>query len=496
MTISVDLAVIGGGPAGSVLATLCAQKGFDVALYERERDPRYRVGESLLPATPRGILPLVGAADAIARTGFVVKPGATFHWGARPDAAWNLFFGGPDPSANAPTALNVDRQRFDAILLDNAASLGVVVNRGHAVTSVGDGDAVHGRLVEVNDLANGATHQVRARYVANASGQMRLKIPELEARTWSRFFRKVAIWSYWDNAGRLEVPLQGNVIFETLDTPHGTAWVWFIPISSTRTSIGVVAPRDCAASLRKDSRAGLGSLLATCPQVSRLLAGARQTTEPPYDKVRMHADYSYASDAFWAPGLVQVGDAACFADVLLSSGVHLATYGALLASRSIEAVLSGRLSETLAMNEYESRARQEYAVFYAGLTGLYDTGQLGDHYSSLLRNLLRHSNGVLIEWDQRNGATGGLNAELASAPELSPESEAARNTKIMRAYNLRQLSQEGPARIVPLSELPIIRNILAPSADAREWRLPENSAICNTGEVPSVQSRKSTNMLR
>ena len=421
---NVDVAVIGGGPAGATVAALCAQNGLDVALYEREPGPRYRIGESLLPATPRRLASLLRVADEIAQANFVVKPGATFCWGDRPDAPWTLLFGGPDPGPTAPTALNVDRQRFDTILLDNAAAQGVAVHKGQAVRSVGEGDSVHGRVVEVGVLEGGAHRRVRARYVVNASGQMRLNVPELRARTHSHFFRKVAVWGYWDGAGRLQAPFEGNVLFETLPTAHGPAWAWFIPLSDTRTSVGVVAPRDCAKTLGKDRRGVLTAWLSRCPRTATLLAEARPCAEPPWHEVRLCADYSYASDAFWAPGLVQVGDAACFVDVLLSSGVHLATYGALLAARSIEAVLRGRLSERLAMDEYESRVRQEFAIFYAGLTGLYDMTRSREHYIAPLRKLLRNCNGVEMEWEQLRGVPGGLNAECAEAPRLGPEAEA------------------------------------------------------------------------
>ena len=501
MANNFDVAVIGGGPAGSVLAALCAGGGLDVALYERERSPRYRIGESLLPATPRGILPLIGAQEAVADAGFVVKPGATFHWGAETEEPWSLLFGGPDPGPQAPTALNVDRRQFDAILLDNAEARGVAVYRGHAVVSIGAGDSERGRVIEAGNLSGGARHRARARYVVNSTGQMRLKAPGLDARTWSRLFRKVAVWNYWDHAERLHAPLQGNVLFETLQTPAGPAWAWFIPISGGRTSVGVVAPRDCVGVLRKDPRGVLDAWLVRCPRIRGLLAGgARPACEPPYDRTRMHADYSYASDAFWAPGLVQVGDAACFVDVLLSSGVHLATYGALLASRSIEAVLSGRLSETLAMNEYESRARQEFALFYAGLSGLYDMSRLSEEYIEPLRGLLRVSNGVLLEWDQRDGAPGGLNPGIAPAPGPSPEYDAARNVRTMRTYNRRQLTSEHPARQVPLEELPAVRNALAPSADLKGWRLPRGASVAVAAGVmrgtPEPQPRRSTTMLR
>ena len=463
----VDVAVIGGGPAGATVATLCALNGLEVVLYERERGPRYRVGESLLPATLRQIAPLLGAAEELERANFTVKPGGTFCWGDRPETPWTLTFKGA-------TAMNVDRQRFDAILLDNAAAKGVEVRRGEAVVSVGEGDAVQGRVVETRTAGRGVRRQVRARYVVNASGQKRLSVPALRARTYSRFFRQVAVWGYWDDAGRLEPPLHGTVLFEAFETPHGPAWTWFIPLAGAPTSVGAVAPRDCARAIRKDPRGALNAWLARCPRTTALLAGARPAAEPPYAEVRLCADYSYASDAFWAPGLVQVGDAACFVDPMLASGVHMATYGALLAARSIEAVLRGRLPESLAMDEYESRARQEYALFYAGVSGLYDMTRSRDHYIEPLRNLLRHSNGVAAEWDQVGSATGGLNAERAPPPYSDPASEAARNRTRMRAFNLLQLRYDGPPRVVSMTELPAVRNVLCISADRRGWRLPDD----------------------
>ena len=469
----VDVAVIGGGPAGATLATLCALNGLEVALYERERVPRYRVGESLLPATPRRIVPLLGAADEMAQADFVVKPGGAFCWGGRPGDPqgdpqgdpWTLIFDGH-------TALNVDRQRFDAILLANARAKGVAVHEGEAVRSVGEGDAEQGRVVEVEALDGGARRRVRARYVANASGQGRLDLPELHARTWSRFFRKVAVWGYWDGAGRLDPPLDGTVFFETLETAHGPAWVWFIPLSDTLTSVGVVAPRDCARALGKHRRTMLDAWLAQCPRTAALLAEARPSSAPPYHEVRLCADYSYAGDAFWAPGVVLVGDAACFVDPMLSSGVHLATYGALLAARSIEAVLRGRATEQLAMDEYESRARQEYALFYAGVSGLYDMTRSRDQYVPPLHELLRNSNGVLVERDQVGGVPGGLNVERAAPPGLDPARDAARNLRTMRAFNQRQLLYDGPPRVVPMAELPAIRNTLGVSPDGYGWRAP------------------------
>ena len=169
-----------------------------------------------------------------------------------------------------------------------------------------------------------------------------------------------------------------------------------------------------------------------------------------------------------------MGDAACFVDPLLSSGVHMATYGALLAARSIEAVLRGRLPEPLAMDEYESRVRQEYALFYAGVSGLYDMTRSRDEHLERLRQLLRNSNGVLVERDQVPGVPGGLNVERAAPAHPDAASEAARNRRTMQAFNLQQLLYDGPPRLVPVAELPAIRNTLSVSPDGRGWRAPDN----------------------
>ena len=153
-------------------------------------------------------------------------------------------------------------------------------------------------------------------------------------------------------------------------------------------------------------------------------------------------------------------------------GQQLKDDEAALAARSIEAVVRGRLCEALAMDEYESRVRQEFAIFYAGLSGLYDMTRSQDHYIDPLRRLLGNSNGVLMEWSQRGDETGGLNVGLAEPPGPDPESDAARNLRTMRACNRQQLAYDGPPRMIPVEELPAIRNTLAVTPDGRGWRLP------------------------
>lgn len=475
MTASIpcDLAIIGGGPAGSVLAALVAQAGHRVVLLERETGPRYHIGESLLPATIHDLAPMIGAKEAIEAAGFVLKRGATFCWGDRPDEPWTLAFG---PSIETGrTTFNVDRSRFDEILIDAAVANGAEVRRGVTVTDVSGPDGEGGRTLRLS--ASGDETTLDARMTANASGLMRLRVPELDARRQSAFFRKVALWGYWDGAGRLDQPLDGNVFFETTVTEHGEAWLWYIPMPGGRTSVGVVLPRECVSEIRTDLRAALLRYLDRCPRTMALLEGGHPSTDAPYDRVRTFIDYSFAADAFWGPGVFSVGDAACFVDVLLSSGVHLATYGALLAARSVNAVLAGEVVEAHAMNEYESRLRQEYAVFYAGLTGLYDMTRSRDHYGAWLRALLQNSSGAILEPHESAEEPGGLNAPVAIPTKLSLPEQAERNVRMMRAFTANQLAYDGPPRTTPAEALPALRNTLCAGPGVSRWRLPSRSTL-------------------
>ncbi|MEA2540848.1 MAG: FAD-dependent halogenase, partial [Acidobacteriaceae bacterium] len=122
-----DLIVVGGGPAGSTAATLVALQGHRVLLLEKEKFPRYKIGESLLPATVHGICPLLGVSKALKEANFVVKRGGTFRWG-KSQTPWTFSFASSAAMAG-PTSIayQVERMKFDQILLNNAREKGVDV---------------------------------------------------------------------------------------------------------------------------------------------------------------------------------------------------------------------------------------------------------------------------------------------------------------------------------------------------------------------------------
>lgn len=371
----VDVVVIGGGPGGSTLAALVALQGHRVMVLEKEKFPRYQIGESLLPATVRGVCRLSGVADELDRAGFVRKRGGTFRWGANTDP-WTFSFSvSPKMESSASYAYQVERSRFDKILLDHAAQVGAEVREECAVVEViEDDERVRG--VRYLDAAGGK-HEVLATFVVDASGnKSRFYRHAGGTRRYSEFFRSLALFGYYEGGKRLAPPNSGNILCAAFDS----GWFWYIPLSDSLTSVGAVIRRELADKIQGDPERALADLIAECPIVSDYLRSARRVTEGDYGRLRVRKDYSYHSTKFWRPGMLAIGDAACFVDPVFSSGVHLATYSALLAARSINSTLAGLVDEEIAFTEFEHRYRREYGTFYEFLVSFYDMNQGASSY--------------------------------------------------------------------------------------------------------------------
>lgn len=372
----VDVVVVGGGPGGSTVATLLAKSGHTVVLLEQEKFPRYQIGESLLPATIHGVCRLLGVEDEIEAAGFMHKRGGSFRWGTTP-VPWNFLFAiSPEFAGPASYAYQVERMKFDEILLRHSAKSGVDVREESRVTGVRKN--ADGRVTGVTYVDGaGAPHELDAAYVVNAGGNTnKLSGHTGGERVYAEFFQNIAVFGYFTGGKRLPAPDSGNILCAAFDE----GWLWYIPLTDDLTSVGAVIAKQHAAQIKGDKEAALRRFIDRCAIVEDMLTDAERVTEGTYGEVRTRADYSYAHTKFWGNGMVLVGDAACFIDPVFSTGVHLATYSAVLAARSINSVLSGDLTEERAFGEFEGRYRREYAVFYEFLSAFYDMEQSEDSY--------------------------------------------------------------------------------------------------------------------
>jgi FAD-dependent halogenase len=362
-----DVIVVGGGPGGATLASFVAMNGARVLLLEREHFPRYQLGESLMVSTVQGICRSLGVLESLDRAGFVRKPGGVFRWGEGPDL-WTLSFTQAQQltSQDMNYAFHVERSKFDQILLDNARKVGVVVREGATVERA----IVHDeRVTGVSYLTTDRISRTAgARFVVDASGSSSRLFPLVGERIFSQFFRNIALFCYYAGADRLPPPLEGGGISEAFSD----GWMWFLPLGDHLTSVGAVIGAEQAGVLSDDRALSMRRFLDACPHIHRLLTHATRVTDGPYGQFRIRRDFSYTNQRLWRPGLVLVGDSACFLDPLFTTGVHLATYAGLLAARSINTVLNGELDEILAFEEFEYRYRIEFELFYHFLIAYYD----------------------------------------------------------------------------------------------------------------------------
>jgi halogenation protein CepH len=447
-----DVVVVGGGPAGSTLATLVAMQGHQVLLLDKEVFPRYQIGESLLPSTVQGICRMLGVTDEVAAAGFPRKQGGTFRWGSNP-TPWTFSFS-ISPKIAGPTsfAYQVERSKFDKILLDNAGRKGVTVREGCPVSDViEDGDRVTGVVYTDPD---GTERRVTGRFVVDASGNTsRIHKRVGGTREYSEFFRSLALFGYFENGKRLPPPSSGNILCAAF--PGG--WFWYIPLSDTLTSVGAVVRRDDSARVQGDPEAALTKLIGECPLIAEYLSGATRVTEGQYGQMRVRKDYSYHHTTFWRPGMVLVGDSACFVDPVFSSGVHLATYSALLAARSINSVLAGKLPEQAVFEEFENRYRREYGVFYEFLMSFYDMHVDEDSYFWSAKKVTRNSHTELESFVDLVAGMSSTDFELADA-----ESAAVRLKERSNEFAgaLDAVVEEKNQNMTPLFKSSVVRQAM------------------------------------
>ncbi|GAA4468983.1 NAD(P)/FAD-dependent oxidoreductase [Phytohabitans houttuyneae] len=342
MSPEFDVAVVGGGPAGSCVAAYLAQAGLSVAVFESETFPRPHVGESLVPATTR-VLREIGAIDKIDKAGFPRKYGAAWTSADSRNIVTNDFsklaheFGAAEilfserdqPGVDRDYTYHVDRGRFDQILLEHAESLGARVSQGTRVLRADFDDPSR---VVVTCRGGAGEFTASARMLVDASGRQTMLGRQLRVKVPDPVFDQYAIHTWFEGLDRSAMttnPAKADYIYIHF-LPIKDTWVWQIPISDTVTSVGVVTQKHRFAAANTDRDAFFWDFLASRPELREALGRATQLR--PFT---VEADYSYAMRRITGDRFVMIGDAARFVDPIFSSGVSVAMASARFSSRDI-----------------------------------------------------------------------------------------------------------------------------------------------------------------
>src|SRR6187549_647140 len=324
-----DVVVIGGGPAGSTTSTLLAQGGLKVGLFEREKFPRFHIGESLIPET-YWVLKRLNMLEKMKASHFVQKRSVQFV-SASGKLSAPFYFQDNKPHECSQT-WQVDRDEFDQMLLDNARAHGVDAQEGvHVLEVIFEDERAVGVKIQDRD---GTRREVRAPVVVDASGQAALLMNRQGLRVWDPLLNKGAIWAYYEGAATDPNRDEGATL--VVQTPDKRGWWWNIPLHGDRLSCGIVRPFEDIFKNRARTPAG-DSLEQTyldevenTPYIKQRVSTGRRITG--YFATR---DYTYRATELAGDGWVMVGDAFGFLDPLYSSGVMLALKSGELAADAI-----------------------------------------------------------------------------------------------------------------------------------------------------------------
>jgi len=351
-----DVAIIGGGPGGSTCGSFLRKykPSIKVGIFERETFPRDHIGESQLPVIG-AILNELGVWDKVEAADFPVKIGGTYRWG-NSDDLWDFHFlpNGVFNEEARPakfkgqrleTAFQVDRSVYDKILLDHSRELGCDVFEASPVREIRrSGDSVTGLALENGD-------DVEARHYIDASGHsgllrraMGVGVEEPSS------LRNVAFWDYWQNAEWAVTLGVGGTRIQVMSVGYG--WLWFIPLSPTRTSIGLVCPADYYKKSGLKPHELYIKAIEDEPRIRALVENG--VAEGNFSTTK---DWSFVAERMAGENWMLVGEAAGFADPILSAGLSLTHASAREAAFTILEIDRGGKKQWL-LDEYFGRNRR------------------------------------------------------------------------------------------------------------------------------------------
>jgi flavin-dependent dehydrogenase len=328
-----DAVVIGGGPAGATAGGLLAKNGRRVLILEKEKFPRFRVGESMLAASG-DTLQRLGVTEKLTKGDFLIKYGGEI--GTACGQARQRFYFRNARNARHATSFQVERAHFDQVLLEHARELGCEVREQTVAESIElDREGV-------TVVANGRPQ--RARYLIDCSGRNCLLANRFELKEPFPELRKFSVFAYFENVRRPE----GKEGTMTRMIRAVDCWLWMIPMTRERTSIGVVMDIQKFRSMNLSPEEALERCLAEQPEVNEWMSQARR-----YSPVYATSDFSYRVKQLVGDRWLVAGDAAGFLDPVFSSGVHIALTSGDAAAQAVERALRNPRSARAAFGDYQ-----------------------------------------------------------------------------------------------------------------------------------------------
>src|SRR5881394_3515520 len=354
-----DVAIIGGGPAGSTAATLLAQAGRRVIVFEREKFPRFHIGESLLPFSTQ-TFDRLGVREKLDRT-FLPKYGGQIVAACGTKEAKFYFKDGF--RSRRDRAYQVTRSEFDKLLLDHSRENGADVREQTDVKNI----TFESDRAKINiETSSGARSTMEARYLLDCSGRQTMLGTFFKIKKTYDHLQKFSVFAHYDNVDRPE-GIDGTLIRMVRGLDR---WFWMIPLTTTRMSIGVVMDTATFRAMKLSPEAALEQCIDEQPMVLERMKRAERVS-PVYSA----GDYSYRNTNLFGDRWLLAGDAAGFIDPVFSSGVFLAIISAEKAADTLDAVLRDESRKRRLFKKYASTVDYVMDIYLTIVNSWYRRGK-------------------------------------------------------------------------------------------------------------------------
>jgi flavin-dependent dehydrogenase len=347
--------VIGGGPSGSAYSITMARNGYSVLVLERDKFPRFHIGESLLPYTA-DVLEQLGVLDKVGAGGFPVKRGLEL---TTSEGFLRRVALGEIGDGYRNWTYQVERSDFDKILLEAAGEAGATVLQEAKVTElVLEGEQVAGVVYR----KDGAEQRVTAKYVVDASGRAGVIARGLKLRRSDNNLKMAAVFKHF---GGLDENNNPGFEGDTQIGVHADGWLWAIPIRKDVISVGAMTPARILRENRPEEV--FDAHLKRLPRIAERITGTEIHRE-----LTGENNFEYHSNTLAGPGFFIIGDAGCFSDPVFSAGVLLALATGKRAAEETINILEEKESESDVMLRYQNFFKTGYETYYRLIRAVYD----------------------------------------------------------------------------------------------------------------------------